>query len=100
MRDDTHPCHDCGKTYFERMGSYWLADDALWARVVGTDTVVLCPSCFAERAKVIGLLVHWRPHLEPCSHCGGPVEIVGYDQHHGALLIRCGCCAPMPGAPA
>ena len=58
--DDTHPCDDCGDTYFERMGSYWLAPGKLWRAVVGDDTIVLCPGCFATRAREQGQLIYWR----------------------------------------
>lgn len=59
-RDDTHPCNDCGRPYYERIGSYWLADDDLWRRVIGTDAIVLCPECFGRRANEAGASFHWR----------------------------------------
>lgn len=31
-----------------------------------------------------------------CDDCGEPLELVGYDPHHRAQLVRCGCCAPLP----
>lgn len=62
--DDTTPCHDCGLTYYERLGSYWLTDDALWQRIVGDDSVVLCPRCFVLRGRAIGVSVSWRAAQE------------------------------------
>lgn len=58
--DDTTPCHDCGQTYYFNIGSYWLADDALWQEVVGDGQFALCPGCFAERATVKSIPMHWR----------------------------------------
>lgn len=58
--DDTQPCHDCGQTYYEHMGGYWLAPDDLWAEVVNTTTVVLCPPCFGRRAKAAGIAFRWQ----------------------------------------
>lgn len=60
MSDDTHPCADCGEPYFERMGSYWLASYDLWAEVVGTDQIALCPSCFGSLAQFLGTTFHWE----------------------------------------
>jgi hypothetical protein len=60
LSDDTHPCNDCGLPYYERVGTYWLADDALWARVVGDDSIVLCPACFRRRAVALGVSFYWR----------------------------------------
>jgi hypothetical protein len=79
--DDTHACRDCRRTYYQRMGSYWLADDELWAKVVGGEQVALCPACFAERARKVGLHIHWRPEVRATSAAldaaddhGGPHE--------------------------
>lgn len=59
--DDTHPCNDCGETYYERMGAvYWLASDELWAAVVGDTSIVLCPPCWGARARAAGVPFHWR----------------------------------------
>lgn len=57
--DDTHPCSDCEQPYFERLGSYWLTDDALWYAVVSRDDVALCPACFVDRARRLGVHLHW-----------------------------------------
>jgi ribosomal protein L37E len=57
---ETHPCNACGLPYYERMGTYWLADDALWARVVGDDSIVLCPACFRRFADAAGVSFYWR----------------------------------------
>jgi hypothetical protein len=57
---DVHPCADCGVPTSEATGSYWLASDELWARVVGDDSIVLCPRHFHDRAEQRGILVSWR----------------------------------------
>lgn len=60
--DDTTPCIECGETYFERIGSYWLADDELWAEVMGDGCdCVVCPRCFARKAAEQGIPVLWQP---------------------------------------
>lgn len=60
-QDDTTPCNDCGEHYYERMGSYWLADDELWADVRGDGCeCVICPRCFATNARKQGILIHWE----------------------------------------
>lgn len=71
LPDDTTPCNDCGFPYYERMGSYWLADDDLWWRIVSDDSIVLCPGCFATRAHLAGVPMHWRAVREgetPSEH--------------------------------
>jgi hypothetical protein len=59
QRDETHPCSDCGESYYERMGGYWLTDDEMWQYVVGDSTLVLCPRCFSRRARRAGRSVRW-----------------------------------------
>lgn len=58
------PCADCGDQGSEDAGygglSYWLADDELWARVVGRDDIALCPGCFSARARRAGVSLGWK----------------------------------------
>lgn len=56
---DVHPCDDCGLPTPYATGYYWLAPDDLWAEVVGTPALVLCPPCFTERAENRGITVAW-----------------------------------------
>lgn len=56
---DVAKCADCSLPTNWAVGTYWLAPDELWAEVVGTDTIVLCPLCFVARAEDMGLLVAW-----------------------------------------
>lgn len=35
--------------------------------------------------------------MELCKACGEVPVVVGYDEHHGTQLVRCGCTAPAPG---
>lgn len=60
QHDNVHCCEDCGLPTCYAIGSYWLAPDALWQRVIDTTTVVLCPACFHDRAQAAGFAVSWR----------------------------------------
>lgn len=62
---DTHRCRDCAVPTSYAIGSYWLADDDLWNRVVGDNSIVLCPACFHDRAEAQGVAVSWRAHEDP-----------------------------------
>lgn len=62
---DIHRCTDCAVPTSYAIGSYWLADDPLWARVVGTNLIVLCPACFVDRAEAKEINVSWRAHEDP-----------------------------------
>jgi hypothetical protein len=57
---EVHRCVDCDLPTSYAIGSYWLADDALWAEVVGEDELVLCPACFHDRAQAKRIAVMWR----------------------------------------
>lgn len=57
---DVHRCADCTLPTSAAIGSYWLASDELWERVVGDEAVVLCPFCFEARARALGISISWR----------------------------------------
>jgi hypothetical protein len=52
-------CHSCGRTYSETV---WRADDELWRKVSG-GFGLLCPRCFDDRAKQLGLMLTWKPEV-------------------------------------
>jgi hypothetical protein len=61
-------CADCGDQGTDTRGygdlTYWLTDDDLWDRVVGDDTIVLCPRCFTDRSSDAGISISWRAVIE------------------------------------
>jgi hypothetical protein len=61
---DVHRCADCALPTSAAIGSYWLASDELWERVVGDEPIVLCPLCFEARAQALGIAVSWRAEAE------------------------------------
>lgn len=58
---DGETCDDCGGRY-ER--TIWTAPDELWIQLVGREGGLLCPPCFDDRAKAVGLFLRWVPHAE------------------------------------
>lgn len=60
---DGEICEDCTRPVAERVGSYWLADDELWAAVVGEE-LILCPRCFGLRAERAGVGICWQARPE------------------------------------
>lgn len=56
----TEICRTCGGRVGRATGSWWRADDALWAEVVGAPNAVLCPRCFTEAADRRGIPVRWE----------------------------------------
>lgn len=55
-------CNDCHKRYDRTI---WWAPDELWLQLVGCSGGTLCPGCFDDRAKAIGLFLRWVPQVEP-----------------------------------
>lgn len=53
-------CQACGRPVGRCTGSWWEADDAMWAHVVGNPQGVLCPPCFTAKADEAGVPVHWK----------------------------------------
>jgi hypothetical protein len=52
-------CMHCGRPVGPHTGSWWLAPDELWLRVIGDPTGVVCPPCFTHAADEIGVRVRW-----------------------------------------
>lgn len=98
---DVSPCADCAMPTSETTGSYWLASDDLWGRVVGDDTIVLCPRCFHDRAEAEGIFVSWRAVEEEDQHalnCGGRVQSHPESEDFG-VCAECGFEATRDVAP-
>jgi hypothetical protein len=62
VRYNSEFCFDCGRPY--RL--VWWADPPLWVECCPEWGVggLLCPSCFTVRARAVGRLVTWHPHVE------------------------------------
>lgn len=70
--EDSETCDDCGRGYGRLI---WTAPDELWAllheRAPGG---LLCPGCFSDRARALGLFIRWIPRVEfpkLCPICDG-----------------------------
>lgn len=64
---NSHPedfCQQCGGPNF-----VWFAANDVWNKVIPERVGVLCPRCFAERAKRVGFGVAWElvPQREPAA---------------------------------
>lgn len=53
-------CGGCGRPIEQA----WVADDALWLRVMPTPGGLLCVSCFDDRVERSGRFVRWTPTVE------------------------------------
>ena len=51
-------CQVCGRRYV-----LWRADDALYARVLGNNRGLFCPSCFDAKARAKGVNMMWTPRV-------------------------------------
>lgn len=58
---DGERCHDCNKRYDRTI---WHAPDDLWLRIMGGEGGLLCPPCFDDRCKSLGLFLIWRPEVQ------------------------------------
>jgi hypothetical protein len=52
-------CERCGRP----VEVAWLADDALWLEVVGSEGGISCNRCFDRELERCGTFVRWRPEL-------------------------------------
>ncbi len=57
-RYDTETCR-CGRP----VAVAWLAEDAVWLDVIGSDGGIRCIPCFDRELERRGRFVRWRPEL-------------------------------------
>jgi len=56
----TEFCDRCGA----RQPLVWYTDDESWFTTTGQEEGVLCPRCFDERARKMGILLRWWAYRE------------------------------------
>lgn len=57
-------CQGCERPVRLGIASYWRASDELWNKIVGRPSGVLCPRCFTEKARGMGVRVAWLAMVE------------------------------------
>jgi hypothetical protein len=53
-------CKRCGRPVGPCTGSWWSANDLLWAAVIGDPHGTVCPPCFTAAADSKGIPVRWE----------------------------------------